>query len=439
MCERVLRSESNLKSRMKYLFAAAGFVVCCWAAWYAASAGASRLLSETATRLRATEYAGEAGRLSAKAEALSPSDPEAHYARAVAAAQRGEDIEAVAALERLAALRPRYYQTWLKLARARERAGDAEGALRALRESLRLAPFYAEPRWQLGNTLLRAGRREEAFAELRLAAASRPSLAPYTFDLAWRAYDEDARAVAQAAAPTNDAARVALARFFVKRGRASAALEQLRAASGGVGVEERRSLVGEMVAAGQFAEAYEVWAAGGRRVREEGSAESSFFDGGFEERSPINEPGFGWQFVNAAPQVSVSLDVTEPHAGARSLRFEFDGATDANARLASQLVRVEPDTRYRLRFAARTADLLSGAPPVVAVVEAAGEGRELARARELPQGSSAWQEYEVEFQTPGGARAVSVVVRRQSCAQPPCPVFGRVWFDDFSLQKLSAD
>ena len=244
---------TDSRFRLRLLLAAVGFVVCCWAAWYAARVGASRLLSESATRLRGTEYEGEAARLASKAEGLSPSDPEAHDARAVAAAQRGEDKEAVSQLERAAALRPQYFQSWLRLGRARERAGDVGGAVSALRESTRLAPFYAEPRWQLGNTLLRAGSLEEAFAELRVAAASRPSLYPYTVELAWRVYGGDVRAVERAAAPANASARVALARYFARRGFGAEAVAQFRRRLA-VGLEARRREPKDMIDARQFRE-----------------------------------------------------------------------------------------------------------------------------------------------------------------------------------------
>jgi tetratricopeptide (TPR) repeat protein len=418
------------------LLAAVVFVVFCGAAWYSARVGVSRLLSETATRLRGTEYEGEASRLAAKAEGFSPSDPEAHHARAVATAQKGEDAEAVRELEHAAALRPRYFQTWLRLGRARERAGDVDGAVSALRESIRLAPFYAEPRWQLGNTLLRAAKLEEAFAELRLAAASRPSLFPYTVELAWRAYEGDWRAVERAAAPSDDAARVALARFFVKRGLAREAAAQLRSSRGGVGAEERRALVGELIQAGQFREAREVWEGGAEGSGGEGSGEGELLDGGFEDKAALEGPGFGWRFGRGVQGVLVSLDVTGPRTGALSLRFQFEGTPDASALLATQLVTVEQGSRYLLRFAARAEEFVSGGPLVVNVLEAGAGQQPLAQSKQLPIGTRGWEDYEVEFVAPKATSAVLVVIRRQPCAQAQCPAFGRVWFDDFMLKKF---
>lgn len=408
------------------MVAAVAFVVCCAAAWTAGRAALGRVLAETAPGLRRTEFGGETLRLAERAVAFSSSDPETHHALAVALAIEGDEGGAVKELERAAGLRPSHYLVWLRLGRGRERAGDVEGAVAAYREAVRLAPAYAAPRWQLGNTLLRAGRLDEAFAELRTAAASRPSLFGYTIELAWRAYDEDARAVVAALRPETPRERVMLARFFSKRGRAREAVEQVRAGVGEVSEEERGALVAEMIAARQFREAYEVWSG-------KSDVTGVLIDGGFEERS-ASGAGFGWEFERRAEVFAASLDVTGPRDGARSLLLEFKGDPRRELRLASQVVLVEPGRRYRLAFAARTSGLVSGGPPAVFVLDA-GEGeRVLAQSESLTRDGEGWKSYEVEFTAPEGATAVRVVVRRVPCAAVPCPIFGRLWLDDFKME-----
>jgi hypothetical protein len=99
---------------------------------------------------------------------------------------------------------------------------------------------------------------------------------------------------------------------------------------------------------------------------------------------------------------------------------------------------VEPGGRYRLGYAARTEALVSGGPPAVFVLDAGaagGDGRVLAQAEPPPRDSGGWKTYGLEFDAPNEAGAVRVVVRRLTCAAAPCPVFGRVWLDDFSLTK----
>lgn len=413
----------------RLIVAAVCFALCCSASWLAARVALGRVLAETAPGLYRTRYEGEATRLAERAVALSASDPEAHHARAVAFALVDDEGNAARELERAASLRPRHYLVWLRLGRGRERAGDGAGAVAAYREAVRLAPAYAAPRWQLGNTLLRAGLTEEAFAELRAAAASRPALFAYTIELAWRAYGEDARAVVEALRPETPRERVALARFFARRGRAAEAVEQFRAGGDAAGDEERRALVAQMIAARQFREAYEVWAGKTGGV-------GALLDGGFEEKG-AGGAGFGWQFARGLQGVSASLDVSGPRGGARSLLLEFRGEPDASVRLASQLVLVEPGGRYRLGFAARTEGLVSGGPPAVFVLDAGAGERVLAQSEPPPRDTGGWKTYEIEFTATGAAGAVNVVVRRLACAAAPCPVFGRVWLDDFALKKIS--
>ncbi|HEX8501814.1 MAG TPA: O-antigen ligase family protein [Pyrinomonadaceae bacterium] len=399
----------------------------------AARAGVSRLLSENATRLRFTPYESRAVEVAEVAARLAPSDPEAYYALGVTRAQSGDADAARHAFEREAALRPDYYLTWLRLCRARERAGDGEGALDACRESVRLAPAYAEPRWQLGNALLRAGRIDEAFADLRRAAASRPQLFAYTIELAWRVTGGDAGATARAVAPRTASEGAALASFLSKRGEARAALEAIRAA-GAVDDAGRRALAAEMIAAGQYREAFAVWSGAGVVGETDEAGGAFLIDGGFESQPGGGDaPGFGWRFAGRVNGARVSLDASDARGGARTLLISFEGSPDITARFVSQLLLTEPRARYRLSFVARTEELISGGPPVVSVLTPAGD-RVLSETPPLPRDTDGWRDYSVEFVAAG--EATLVAVRRLGCVEQTCPVFGRLWLDDFSLRKL---
>jgi hypothetical protein len=399
---------------------------CLGAAYLAGSAGLSTLNSEEGL---------DSGSLPAadRAVNLSPSDPDAHYARAIALTFNGEPPEKVIGeYERAASLRPRDHYLWLTIGAARDQMGNEEGAVEAFREAVRLAPFYAEPRWQLGNVLLRAGRMDESIRELRLAALSNPALLPGFIDLAWGASGGDARVATQLVNPETDEWRLALARFLVKRGKTPEALTLFRAA-GGASEKDRADLLQELLSAKRFNEAYEVWAMGegGRRPT------NGMTDPGFEEQIKLNSPGFGWQVSRDLKPVKVSVDKSEPRQGASSLRLDWAGDAPPATAVVSQIVLVEPNSRYKLRFAARSEKLVTGGLPVIIVADAGGKDpRELAQSDPLPQEAGDWREYELEFVTGGDTSAVTVALRRQNCASGPCPVFGRLWLDDFSLRKL---
>jgi hypothetical protein len=132
--------------------------------------------------------------------------------------------------------------------------------------------------------------------------------------------------------------------------------------------------------------------------------------------------------------VALSLDTQTPKSGSRSLLVEWGGHANPGVDVISQLVLVEPSARYRLSFYARTEDVKTGGPPLIVIADAsAPDARVLAESKTLPRGTSGWQEYEVEFAAAPKTEAVLVSLRRRNCETNPCPMFGRVWLDDFSL------
>jgi hypothetical protein len=420
--------KASARRLLPALVSTALFSSCALAALGAWRVGAGRLLSKYAGDHMAVEAARRAVR-------TSPEDPETHSSLGLVLYNTSGARDALEEFERAVLLRPRDYFLWLQLGRARDEAGDAEGAGIALREAMRLAPFYSEPRWQYANVLYRHGRLDEAFAEMRRAAESNPSLYPAFADLAWGTYRGDARAVERVASPRTGAQRLALARLFARKGAADEALALFRAA-GEVDADDRKDFLAGLLKAKQFAVAYEVWA-GGRDDGLGGAGVGRFTEPGFEGRVNTSEAGFGWRQEHALEGVALSLDTQSPKSGSHSLLIEWSGHANPGVDVISQLVLVESGARYRLSFYASTENVKTGGPPQVVVSDASGsDARVLAQTPALPQGTNAWQEYEVEFAAPSKTEAVLVSVRRQNCDASPCPMFGRVWLDDFSLKKL---
>jgi hypothetical protein len=393
----------------------------------AALMGFSRLLST---------YAAKTARLDAADAAieLTPSDAQAHLIRAAILKAEGRLDEAIKEYEQAIALRPQDYVLWLELGMARDETGDQEGAVTAFNEAVRLAPSYAEPHWQLGNVELRAGRVNEAFAEMRRAAASNPALWPQVIDLAWSVYGGDVTAIEQAVEPQTQSARLTLARFAAKHGKANEAVRIFDTLAN-VSTDERRTFLTELLAAKQFNAAYDVWSAGLKKDMRNSNA--GFIDGGFEEQINLGEDGFGWRVARDGQAVQISIDNVQPHGGSNSLRLNWKGDSNPTAPVVSQLVLVEPNARYQVRFAVRTEELVSAALPLIAVTDAgSNDAKPLAQSKPFPLKTTPWQDYSFEFTTGKETQAVLVSLRRQNCESQPCPIFGRIWLDDFSLQKL---
>jgi tetratricopeptide (TPR) repeat protein len=352
---------------------------------------------------------------------VNAADPETHYARANLLASAADFEEASRELETAIALRPQDYFLWLALGDLRERASDADGARLVFARAKECAPYYAQPYWQMGNLLLRRGEREQAFVEIAGAIKRDPQLLDISLYLAWNAYAGDAEAVARALRldALDGSAALAFARFLIERGQPAEAVAFFGTARGAHDERKRQELLRALIHAGYFAEAVRL-----RPEAKSGREEMPFMN---DEES--SDP-FGWELVRGSERARAILDQPAGRAGSGALRLEFNGESDPDMALAMRTLLVQPETAARLRFAARVEDVVTGGTPIVVVTDAA-TGRTLAASD--PISDDGWRDHALTFNIPAGTHAVRIIVRRQRCAQMPCPAFGRVWLDSFSL------
>jgi hypothetical protein len=146
----------------------------------------------------------------------------------------------------------------------------------------------------------------------------------------------------------------------------------------------------------------------------------------------FGETGFGWRVPRDLQATSISLDSAEPHSGSKNLRIEFNGNSNPNV---SQLILLEPSRRYRLNFASRSQDVVTGGLPLVVVSDAA-DSKRLGQSTPLAKGSSDWQSFSFEFTTAPATTAVMVSLQREACTTSPCPIFGSISLDSFSVEQL---
>ncbi len=401
--------------------------------------GLSRLLSGfvvKASMMPGTEVGGLFNS-AAEASRYTPTDPEAFRARGVARLATNQPAEAAKEFAQAVALRPRHHLLWIELGHARDQAEDVEGAIKAFEEAVRLAPYFAQPRWFLGNVLFRAGRYEEAFVELRKAVAGDPSLLPLSLELAWAASGGDSRTAERFIQPSTSSARLNLARFLAKHGKATEAVELFRG-TGSMNDADRKALLKELMATKEFRAAYEVWAADREGPETGNHGVATITDGSFENKINRQEAGFGWRLNFEVQTARMELETSEVHDGERSLRLDWNGNSNPLSQLVTQLVLVEPNTSYRLHFNALLKNVVSGGLPVVVVTDASSkEYLVLGQSEPLKMDERKWRDFEIEFKTGEGTQAVLISLQRQPCASEPCPIFGRAWLDAFQLKKSS--
>lgn len=409
---------------MQLVLSGVTLIALVWAMLYSGRVAISRIF---------VKYGTTVGDITAidSAIGMTPMDAEAHFAHGALSNYLEEPADALKELELAVSLRPHDYDFWLELGMTRDQLGDQAGALFCFNESVRLAPYYALPRWQRGNLLFRKGSYDEAFVDLRRAAASNPDFLPSLIYLAWGVSGNDAQVTEELVKVQSDKGHYALALFFARHRKPDAAVSQFRLA-GVVSTDNRRDLVKELLLVHAVAQAYDVWSS------QSGStpfARGTIFDGGFEASLNRDETGFGWRLAAAQTGLSLSIDGTQPQSGTRSLRIDFTGHAVPAAELISQLIPVEPTVRYKLNFASRTHSIVTGGP-LVMVVKDANSQRILGQSAALPADTSSWQIFSVPFATEVTSQAVVVSFQRQDCTSAPCPIFGSVNLDSFSLEKL---
>ena len=404
----------------RLVFSSAAIVACLFGIWINGEIGLSKLLAKYAIFNRNLDAANTS-------VSLAPSDPEAHRVRAAVLYRSTQPQEAAQELEQAVRLRPRDDYLWLELAMIRDELRDAARAGVAFNESIRLAPFYAHPRWQRGNFLLRQHRLEEAFADLRQAAASNPAFVPNLIDLAWAMSGGDIP-TAERLIQANDAhTRSLFGAYLAKKGKSREAAEQL-ALAGQVPEQMRTQLVRDLISAKAFDQAYNIWNSSGHET-------AMIHDGGFEGSLNFDESGFGWRMLRSTQGAKLASESGHSHAGARSLLIEFHGDSNPDSTLISQLVLVEPSRRYRINFSARTRDIVTGGLPIVVVSDAVSSTR-LGESVPLQPDLTEWRTFSFEIETGATTRAVVLSIQRRGCSSGPCPIFGSLWLDSFSMERL---
>jgi hypothetical protein len=159
-----------------------------------------------------------------------------------------------------------------------------------------------------------------------------------------------------------------------------------------------------------------------------------FNDGGFEsEIAPAGRALFGWNMTQGSGQVVIVA--RGAHGGRRALRVSFGASGQVDFRNVWQTVAVEPGARYRLSFFVKTEELRSAATLAAVVSEPATPDAPLASSAPAPQGTQDWQPVSFEFAAGPKTEAVLVRLTRVPCTEGSCPIYGKIWYDDFNLER----
>ena len=382
------------------------------------------------------------------AVSLAPDLSLPHYSHGVVSEKTftpEADAEALRAYERATALSPHDYRLWFALSRMRDRAGDPDGAEKAIRKAAELAPAYAQIHWTLGNILLRRGETDEAFNEIGFAARQNPrTYSAPAVGMAMQTYGSGNLEDVLRRAGNSPEARAALIGFLSKDGKFEQALNIWNGFSDEEKLarkDEGKSLFNSLYEAKRFHLAQALYGELPTAESVEKTSIGKISNPDFESDSiatPSQPTPFSWLIPDGA-EPAIAFDTSVRHAGTRSLQLAFKTVSGQEFRQIMQTVTVEPGTRYRLSFYARTAGLKTSAT-VLWNIEDAADGKILAASSAVATEDKDWQNLTVDFAAPPKTEAVNLKLARAACTLSPCALVGRIWFDDFSLQKIdSAD
>lgn len=331
-------------------------------------------------------------------------------------------------------LSPNDYRYWMELGRSLEAAGDIADAEKALQRAVDLAPAYSHPRWQYGNLLVREGKLDEAFVQLARAAEADQQMRSPVFSLAWQVFDGDADKVATVACPSA-AVRLEFATYLIGQAKVDDAMRVWRTISPADRKAQRNldeAFKKALLQSKHFRAVLEV-------MKEtdpdpDGPAPEQFWNGGFErDIEPTHEKSFYW-VITSRLQARVGIDTTG-HSGRNSLRVVFKSPNKLDTVGVAQAIVVAPDTQYHFECFLRTQELTSGATPLISILDATNDAV-LINSPPATSGTNGWQRITLDFKTGTKSDGIIVKLSRGSCSEDQvCPIFGTIWYDDFSLQR----
>src|SRR5262245_17934511 len=394
----------------------------------------------------------------------SPRDPLTHLRRGgvylKAANEEMDESRIGAAIDEFreaTRMSPDDYRAWLALGRALDRGdGDTDEARKVFERAIELAPNHFDPHWFFGNYLLRgAGDRDGSFAQMRLALVNRPSALPLGFSYAWDVYRGEGKGIIAALdrsrVAAGEAAGVAAAQglareiksqwptLLIYRGRVDDGMGVWRDMTTPTAVDAQR-VTEALFNTGNFNKAYEVWNSVEIPNRSAHDWDSLLSNGGFEGDLARDQktPFLTWK-ITPVPGAKILRDRKEPREGRYSLRAGFDVRGNAVFTIASQTVPAKPSTNYRLTFSIRSDKLMSLSNPLIEVFDSAyslgQKNRVRVATQPLPNGESEWTDDKLEFTTNPQTEALTVRILRPPCPEPPCPIEGHIWFDEFKLKE----
>lgn len=359
-----------------------------------------------------------------------PFDADFYDTKAFINRSSGDTAAASENLQQAISYRPKDFSLWLNLARIESSRSKFSAAEDSFREAIRLAPRYGEPYFYYGNFLVAANRKAEGFDNLHHAFERRP---PYFNDvaaLAWRETNGNFDELIGLLSPLNISEKDKLGDFLLQK-EAHAPLAALVCREEDATAETRDRFVRVLLEKRQFNPANQIQR---RECDLKNSLENNIADGDFETGDLYEGFGFGWRVADLPETIQVGLDDENVSHGGNSLGFIFNGNSEPSQPLLSQIIVAEKNRQYQISFDYRTEKIVTGGVPVVQLILKKHDADFVYKEIKIPLNESNWTSFTTAVKTDAQTEAIEIKLTRQTYQQSKCPIFGRLWLDNFVLK-----
>lgn len=331
-------------------------------------------------------------------------------------------------------LNPHYAKYWLRLADAYQMTDNTDGQTRAIERALEAEPTGPDVAWQAANLYLVQGRTDEALREFRVVMEGTPNMGGMVLQYCWRVRPDADALLAEVVPPTPDAYLSFLQLLTGRKETAAAskvwnALIRLHQP---ISTQHVFEYVHYLLLQNEPDEASLVWRQATSLLGLNSYLPSSnnlIVNGDFH--LDVLNGGFDWQY-RKQPNVSLTLDTSEFHAGHRSLAITFDGPGVDEAGIY-QLIAVEPNTTYEFTGFYKNNDIEgAGAPHFV--LQDLYSNKVYFQSDDLKFGSS-WRAVSGDVTTDSDTKMLVLRVARVPAGSA---IRGKMWIDDFRLVEKPA-
>jgi tetratricopeptide (TPR) repeat protein len=348
---------------------------------------------------------------------------------------------AVKYLREAVSLNPRRWDYWMDLGVACDAASDLACSDHAFAQAEALNSQTPAIMWSVGNHYLLTDRPEKAFPAFRHLLDLDSQYLIMVYRLCFRA-TRDPQAIYDgiAADAPNPSIRFSYLQFLCSLADYEGAMKIWAEMISGPDPQPDPALVKPfldlLMDHSQIDDAQEVWGDLQRASvippNPPPDAPNILYNSGFD-RPPLNT-GFDWH-VSDSPDLDFDLADPTGYAGGKCVRIEFPVGRDAEYYLLSQVVRVQPNTRYQFSAQVRSDSLTSQSGPRLRADEIACADCAV-RTSDPTVGSTSWHQVDLEFTTERQTQALRVSFWRPKEQNFSRDITGTVWLGELTLHAV---